>query len=137
MTNSFGINEEICIEVEYEVLRDGEMIQPSIHVLDNLGNCIFASFNGNSANTVIDPLFDVQLSKGIYRAVCTIPPFLLNDNSYLISCFLVPKEFAALAIVREVLSITVTETGDMRKEYTGTWVGLVRPKLHWITSKLS
>jgi len=136
MTNSFGINEEIKIELEYEVLRDGEMIQPSIHVLDNLGNCILATFNGNSANTTVDPLFDKPLDRGIYKTVCTIPAFFLNDISYLISCFLVPKTTSEMAIVREVLNLAVNETGEMRTEYNGTWIGLIRPKLHWVTSKL-
>jgi lipopolysaccharide transport system ATP-binding protein len=136
-TNNFGINEAIKIEMEYEVLRDGEMIHSSVHILDNLGNCILASFNGNSANTAVDPLYNKPLDKGTYRAVCTIPPFLLNDTSYLISCFLVPKNISELAIVREALSITINETGEMREEYTGSWIGLIRPKLHWFSSKLS
>jgi len=137
MTNTFGINEEIKVELEYEVLRDGEMILPSMHVLDNLGNCILASFNGNSANTTVDPLFDKPLKKGVYKAVCTIPAFFLNDISYLISCFLVPKVTSEMTIVREALNLSINETGEMRTEYNGTWIGLVRPKLHWVTSKLS
>jgi len=137
MTNTFGINEEIKVEMEYEVLRDGETILPSMHVLDNLGNCILASFNGNSANTTVDPLFDKPLKKGVYKAVCTIPAFFLNDISYLISCFLVPKVTSEMTIVREALNLSINETGEMRTEYNGTWIGLVRPKLHWVTSKLS
>ncbi len=135
-TNSFAINEDIKIELEYEVLRDGELIQPSVHLLDNLGNCILATFNGTSANTTIDPLFGKPLTKGIYKSVCTIPGNLLNETSYLISCFLVPREFSELAIVREVLSLTVHETGEMRAEFTGAWIGLIRPKLHWHSYQL-
>ena len=137
VSSSFGLNEEIKVELEYEVLRDGETIQPSVHILDNVGTCILATFNGNSANTIIDPFFEKPLSKGIYKATCTIPANFLNDTSYLISCFLVPNEFSSLAIAREVLSISMIETGDMRAEYTGTWLGLIRPKLEWVTTKLS
>jgi lipopolysaccharide transport system ATP-binding protein len=136
MTNSFGINEAIDVELEYEILRDGEMIQPSIHVLDNLGNCILASFNGNSANTAIDPLFGKPFNKGIYKTVCTIPAFFLNDISYLVSCFLVPKVTSEMAIVNEALNLSIHETGEMRTEFNGPWIGLIRPKLHWITTKL-
>jgi len=137
VSNSFGINEEIKVELEYEVLKDGEIIQPSVHVLDNLGNCILATFNGKSANSTIDPLFNKPLEKGIYKAVCTIPAFFLNDISYLISCFLVPNNITEMAITREVLNLSINETGEMRKEFTGTWIGLIRPKLNWISSKLS
>jgi lipopolysaccharide transport system ATP-binding protein len=137
VSNSFGINEEIKVELEYEVLKDGEIIQPSVHVLDNLGNCILATFNGKSANSTIDPLFNKPLEKGIYKAVCTIPAFFLNDITYLISCFLVPNNITEMAITREVLNLSINETGEMRKEFTGTWIGLIRPKLNWISSKLS
>jgi len=137
ISNSFGINEEIKVELEYEVLRDGEIIQPSIHILDNMGNCIFATFNGTSVNVTKDPFYDKPLEKGIYNAVCTIPAFFLNDMSYLISCFLVPKVKSEMAIVTEALSLSIIETGEMRMEYTGDWIGLIRPKLNWISSKLS
>jgi lipopolysaccharide transport system ATP-binding protein len=30
----------------------------------------------------------------------------------------------------------VIETGDMRKEYTGDWWGVVRPKLAWNTEAI-
>ena len=137
VSSSFGLNEKINIELEYEVLRDGEIISPSVHILDNMGTCILATFNGNSANSTIDPLFEKPLSEGIYKTTCSIPAFFLNDISYQISCFLVPREHNAMAIAKEVLSISVVETGEMRAEYNGQWIGLIRPKLQWITTKLS
>ena len=102
-----------------------------------MGTCILATFNGNSANSTIDPLFEKPLSEGIYKTTCSIPAFFLNDISYQISCFLVPREHNAMAIAKEVLSISVVETGEMRAEYNGQWIGLIRPKLQWITTKLS
>ena len=134
--SSFGLNEEINVELEYELLRDGETIQPSVHILDSVGTCILATFNGNSANIINDPFSDKPLDKGIYKATCTIPAYFLNDTSYLLSCFLVPRNLSDMAIAKEVLSISIIETGDMRAEYTGTWIGLIRPKLRWVTTKL-
>ena len=120
-----------------EVLKEGEVISPSIHILDNLGNTILATFNGNSANLGFDPLSNKPLSKGIYKSVCIIPAFFLNDSSYLISCFLVPSFTKEFAIVKEALSIIVVETGEMREEFAGAWIGLIRPKLNWVSTKLS
>ena len=71
--------------------------------------------------------------KGKYLSVCTIPGYFLNDLRYSISVFLVPEVVSEMAIVPEVLSFSVEETGDMRKEYTGDWIGLIRPKLSWKT----
>ncbi len=135
--SSFGINEEIDIEIEFEVLKDGETIQTSVHILDNMGTCILATFNGNSANTISDPFSEKPLTKGIYISKCTIPAYFLNDVSYLLSCYLVPRELQKMAIAKEVLSLSITETGEMRSEYTGQWIGLIRPKLKWYTSKKS
>jgi lipopolysaccharide transport system ATP-binding protein len=136
LTNSFGINEEIKIELIYTVFRDGEIITPSIHILDNLGNCIMATFNASSANMIIDPFYGEPLKKGTYSAVCKIPSFMLNDITYMISCYLVPKMNNEMVIVREALTFNVYETGEMRKEYTGGWIGVIRPKLSWCTSRL-
>ena len=37
-------------------------------------------------------------------------------------------------IVKEkVISFNVIDTGGMRKEYSGPWVGIVRPRLAWST----
>jgi lipopolysaccharide transport system ATP-binding protein len=136
ISNNFAINEEIKIEIDYSVLEDGEIISPSVHILDGLGNCILATFNAHSASASRDPFFNIPLKKGNYRAVCTIPAFFLNDLSYTISCFLVSSAKNKLASTSEVLSFTVNETGEMRQEYTGVWTGLIRPRLAWETQKL-
>ena len=34
---------------------------------------------------------------------------------------------------KSVISFNVIETGEMRKEYLGKWVGVVRPKFAWTT----
>jgi hypothetical protein len=39
-----------------------------------------------------------------------------------------------LGIAENAISFAVEETGEMRKEYTGEWIGLIRPKLNWETS---
>jgi hypothetical protein len=39
--------------------------------------------------------------------------------------------------VDEVISFTVHDTGAMRKEYGGGWIGVVRPKLAWQTEYLT
>ncbi len=136
ITNSFSINEEIKIEIEYEVLRDNEIIHPSIHLLDNLGTTILATFNGTSANLNKDPFFSMPLSKGNYKSICSIPAFFLNDANYKVSCFLVPENASKMAIAKEILLFSVSETGEMRQEFHGGWVGLIRPRMAWMTSKL-
>ena len=127
------IDEKIDIEIEYAVTDESVLLIPSIHLLDNLGTCILATFNGPSASLGIDPYFGKELKKGRYKSVCSIPANFLNETSYKISAFLVPPNTAEMAIAEEVLSFNVNETGAMTQEYSGTWIGQIRPKLDWNT----
>lgn len=136
ITTNFLISEEIIIEFEYEVLEDNAVIFPSIHLLDNMSTVIFSTFNGPSASLTFDPYYGVPLKKGIYKSTCKIPPHLLNDKNYSISAFLVPENMADLGIVEEVLSFAIEDSGEMRKEYSGDWWGLIRPQLAWQTTAL-
>jgi len=37
----------------------------------------------------------------------------------------------------EIIGFSAQDTGEMRKQYLGGWIGLVRPKLAWQTTQLS
>ncbi|RFZ85799.1 ATP-binding cassette domain-containing protein [Mucilaginibacter terrenus] len=133
ITADFAINEDIIVEIEYDVYQDGATIQPSIHLLDTLDTCIFATFSAPSASATIDTYYKKPLEKGRYKSTCIIPGNYLNDKSYKINAFLVPEDISDMAVAENVLAFTVVETGEMRKEYTGDWWGVVRPKLSWST----
>ena len=66
-----------------------------------------------------------------------IPGNFLNDKTYRINAFLVPEDIHGLAIAEDALTFNVTDTGEMRKEYTGEWIGLIRPRLEWNTQLLN
>jgi lipopolysaccharide transport system ATP-binding protein len=136
LSNVFAIDEEIIIEMEYDVLVDNEIITPSFHVIDNMGTCVLSTFNGPSANLNVDSYHGKPLLRGRYKSQCKIPANFLNNKMYLLSAFLVPDEFANACIAEEALSFTIEETGAMRKEYTGEWIGIVRPKLTWTTDSI-
>ncbi len=135
-TTSVAIGDDVHVHLEYTVTIEGAIISPSVHLLDNLGTVIFATFNANSTTINPDPLYGKPMKKGKYLAICTIPAYFLNDLRYTISVFLVPEKINEMAMVPEVLSFSVIETGDMRKEYIGDWIGLIRPKFDWKTKFL-
>ncbi|PTQ99362.1 lipopolysaccharide transport system ATP-binding protein [Mucilaginibacter yixingensis] len=137
ITTDFAINEDVMVEIEYDVYHDGHTLRPSIHLLDALETCILTTFNGNSASTNFDKYSDMPLKKGRYKSTCILPANFLNDKNYRINAFLVPdSNMDNMAVAEGVLSFTITETGEMRREYTGEWWGLVRPKLYWDTEML-
>ena len=138
VNTDFGLEESICCEIEYEIVNDATTVVPSIHLLDKYGECIFVTFNANSASIENDPLFNKILSKGIYKTSCIIPANFLNEGSYKISVFLAPSiSFKEMTEAREVLSFQTHDTGEMSKDYLNTWIGLVRPKLSWNSEQVN
>lgn len=133
ITSNVNSKHDVIVEVEYTVTRNNAIIYPSIHLTDNMSTCILASFTGPSATKHPDEFFGKPLKIGRYKSSMVIPGNFLNDKTYRVSAFLVPEDTNNLAIVEEALSFSVTDTGDMRKEYTGEWAGLIRPRLEWNT----
>ena len=137
ITNSINISRDVVIEVEFEVLINGIEIYPSFHLLDDMDTCIFASFNGTSATANSDNFFGKKLCKGIYKSSMIIPGNFLNEKTYRINAFLIPNnDMSSIVAVYDILEFKITDDGEMRKEYTGNWVGLIRPKLYWQTQKI-
>jgi lipopolysaccharide transport system ATP-binding protein len=137
ITSNIDSKDEAVIELEYTIKRENASIYPSIHLLDNMGTCILASFTGPSATKGVDPYFGKPLKKGQYKSTMVIPGNFLNDKTYRINVFLVPEDVHGMAVVEDILTFSVFDTGEMRKEYTGEWTGLIRPRLEWNTQYLN
>jgi len=132
-----AIDKDIQIEVEYWILQPGTISHTSIHLLDKLGTVVLASTNFPSASIKPDQWFDKPHPVGLFKTSCTIPANFLNEGIYSIHVILLSNKGADEVFVKDVTSFTVYETGEMRKEYTGVWIGVVRPKLAWKTELLN
>ena len=133
ITSSVDIKNDTIIELEYTITTDGAIVFPSVHLLDNMGTVILATFNSPSASIEVDEFYGKRLQIGKYKSRLTIPGNFLNEKPYTISAFLVPEDTADMAVAGEALSFSVVDTGAMRKEYGGEWWGLIRPKMAWDT----
>jgi hypothetical protein len=61
----------------------------------------------------------------------------LNEGLHSISVFITGSFLQDVIIgMRDVLTFNVQDTGMMRKEFTGQWLGVVRPPLDWQTTQL-
>ena len=40
-------------------------------------------------------------------------------------------------LVADAITFEVADTSDMRAEYQGHWLGMIRPKLEWSTSEIA
>ena len=65
-----------------------------------------------------------------------IPANFLNTETYSINAIVLADITEVQIYARDIVSFTVHETGAMRKEYGGDWIGVVRPRLAWQTEML-
>jgi lipopolysaccharide transport system ATP-binding protein len=135
VTSNVDIDQDVRVEIEFWNLKDGARVSTSIHLLDQMGTCVLASANMHSANLIEDDWFDKPHPLGLYKTTCTIPANFLNEGRYSIHVIVLTDLTNAEVAEKEVLSFTVHETGAMRKEYTGVWIGAIRPKLAWQTER--
>jgi lipopolysaccharide transport system ATP-binding protein len=134
VTRDVLIDDDIRIELDYWNLKEGAQFYTGIDLVDKLNSTIFASFNRPSANLMEDQWAQKPRPLGLYRSVCTIPANFLNDDSYSVN-FLTRHQNLLIKNVKSdaVISFMVHETGEMKKEFSGRWGGIIRPKLAWST----
>lgn len=136
VTGEVDIAKEFQIEIDYWNLEPNSRRLVSIHLHTSMGVCVLTSANSASACLVPDPWYSRHYPRGMFRTSCTIPGLLLNDDIHSISLYI--NEMTAtdnIIVLRDILTFTVQDTGAMRKEYTGKWIGAVRPRLHWRTTQ--
>jgi len=131
------INKEIEIEIEYEVKVDNCPCNLSIHLLDNNENVLFATGNTRSASLHQSELHGIPLNKGNYKTIIRIPPFFLNDNTYHVNLYFVLNNTTIDIAINKALTFSVRDTGEMRQEFVGTWIGSIRPKFYWDTKLIT
>jgi lipopolysaccharide transport system ATP-binding protein len=133
VTSEVDIQRDVHVEVEFWNFMPGAKISTSIHLLDRMGTAVLATWNVRSANLVTDAWYDRPHPSGLYRAVCILPGNFLNEGMYSINAIVLTDVTKVEVFAREVVSFTVHDTGAMRKEFGGIWIGVVRPRLAWLT----
>jgi len=137
-TGEVDISKEFRIEIDYWNLEPDSRRLVSVHLHNSMGICVLTSGNLPSASLTPDPWYSRRYPRGLFRTSCTIPGCLLNDGLHGITVYINEKTaYDNIVLARDVLSFTVQDTGVMRKEYTGKWLGAVRPRLDWHTTQLS
>jgi lipopolysaccharide transport system ATP-binding protein len=137
VTSDVRIDREIVVELEYETLKPGVVLIPAIHLRDSHNGYVLVSGNMPSANTMPDPWFGKPHPAGHFRTRCVLPANLLNDVLYSVDVGISNNRQQWMFNLQNALSFQVHETGEMTAELTsGSWVGVVRPKLRWQTELL-
>jgi lipopolysaccharide transport system ATP-binding protein len=136
-TADVDISKEVLIQIMYWNLREGEVIYPAIWLRDHIGTFVLSSSHHRSISLTEDPWYGRPRPIGLFQSVCRIPGNFLNDGLYSVTA-IVGKGIADTQILEDyILSFHVHDTGEMRKEYLGSWVGpVIRPRLAWHTEYL-
>jgi len=119
--DTFFIEKEIELEIEYVNFIDNHSINASVSILDDKDVYSLASPN----------LKRIPLGKGQYKSVCKIPKDLLNKGKYFFTVLLVGNNYEIITQLDKVVAIEVDEEGTHRGNYFGYWGGVVRPYLKW------
>lgn len=137
VTGDVLFENNFTIEVDFWNLETESRRLFSVHLTNSMGITVLTTSNMPSACIEPDPWFEKKFSKGIFRTACTIPGMLLNEGTHSISVFInVSGAYDNIVIAKEVLSFSIIDGGSMRKEYTGPWAGVIRPRLAWRTAQI-
>lgn len=132
-TGELPIDRPIVFQVVFETLKPGLRISTGLHVVHPVKGDVLSTANFPSASLVRDPTFGQDLPTGIYCASCTLPESFLNEGEYSLNVVLFQNATSVAVFEQDVLRFRVFETGAMRGEWSGVWIGVVRPRLEWKT----
>ncbi|WP_295436567.1 hypothetical protein [uncultured Thiodictyon sp.] len=133
VTSDIEIEKELAIELEFWNLRDGAIVSSSIHLLDQMGGCVFASGTSKKANLVHDEWYGKPHPVGLFKTTCVIPANFLNNGGYSVHAIMITDTMNIEVAEKGVLSFNAHEAGTLREDYLGPIIGVVRPRLAWTT----
>lgn len=131
------INEDFYVEIDFYNMKDGNFLHSNIQLFTQGGVGVFSSVNWPSASTNLDNYVQTGFKRGHYRSRVRIPGNYLNEGAYTVSALILQNTSIIRAYIQDVVSFNIIDSGVMRKEYSGEWLGVVRPRLEWQTTPVS
>ena len=125
------LNEPIILKAEFWILRQSR-VEVSFHLYNQEGFRLFATGNFHEATWR-----DIKREPGLYACSCTIPKHFLNEGTHYVEVYIHHNNPHEVDVnIPEAVSFNVRDPGDTRGDWTGTWVGLVRPILPWTGERI-
>lgn len=121
-----SITDPVTLEIRFAVLQPGSDINTSFHVYNEQGTCLFA------VGTNYNPEWTgKKCERAMYVGRCTIPGNFLNDGAHQVTALIVQDQLNIVARADGAVGFHVHDYGTMRGNFTGKWIGAVRPLLSW------
>jgi lipopolysaccharide transport system ATP-binding protein len=122
------ISENIHVQIEYEIIRNGACAMFSLVLYDAGANCLFGSLSNLEENYHGKPL-----RLGRYVSTCTIHKDLLNNGRYYISIIGCTDYWQEGFRADHCISFEALEDGKLKGDFPQNFGGSLRPRLHWET----
>jgi len=131
VSSSVDIRREVKIEIEYEVLRPGRIIVPSVQLNNEQGACIFVSYDW------YDGWRETGREAGIYESTVTLPGNFLSEGTVFVTVSASSYQPHDIHFnARDAVTFNVIDSPDgdaARGDFAGPMPGVVRPVLDWKT----
>lgn len=135
-TADVDISKRVTIQIQYWNLKEGACLYSAIWLRDQMGTPVLSSGTAPSVSLTEDRWYGRPHPIGLFESVCQIPGNFLNEGLYSVAA-IVGKGVSDTQVLQDyALSFQVHDTGDMRNEFYGGWIGTVRPRLAWQTEYL-
>ena len=135
-TADIDISKEVEVRLTYQNYQDGALLYPAVWLRDQVGTVVLVSSNHGSISSTHDPWDAREHPPGLYESSVRIPANFLNDGRYSVTAIVGKGVSESQAFVDHAVSFDVHDTGEMRKEYFGKFLGCVRPRLAWSSTLL-
>jgi lipopolysaccharide transport system ATP-binding protein len=132
-TGEVPIDMEIVVEIEYEVQKEGVKLMTAVYLTTSTEIGVLSTLNAPSACLEEDVWFHRPRPVGRYRSRCVLPANFLNEGTYRVASLLLSEGLYTHVYAKDAVDFVVHETGAMRKEFHGAWLGVVRPRTKWST----
>jgi lipopolysaccharide transport system ATP-binding protein len=129
----FNIKEPVQIEIEFQILRDGSIIDNALMFKNESEVPLFTSINHTDTEW-----YQRKRPAGIYRSICNIPGNFLNEGTVVITAIITTYPDSLHAVQHDIISFHVFDpgSGGARGHFPQQWPdSAVRPLLDWKTEK--
>ena len=126
----FKMGQAIHVQMNFTVKENGMRLNPSIHVYNQYQECLFASSNLHTSEGKL------EYKSGTYNFKCIIPGNFFNEGNYHISFILSENFYEVVDRYEQAISFEIIDDLILRGDFTGHWIGLVKPKLDWKLEKI-
>ncbi len=131
VSSTIDIRQPVSIEIQYEVLRAGRVIVPSVQLNNEQGSSIFLSHDWNGGWR------HKEREAGMYKSLVTVPGNFLAEGTVFVTveaATFQPHEVHFTE--RDAVTFNVIDSPDgdaARGDFAGPMPGVVRPILEWKT----